>query len=92
MVIKLNKSILYLGYDWLVRANLKIDWMMLLIARVILDEVLDEMPNYLTEFTDVFSDMRVKRLLPHQGVGPLHRTYLRQSTERESLPHELKRN
>ena len=62
MVTKLDKLILYLGYDWLVRANLKINWKMLHITRVTLDETL----NYLKEFEDIFSDTRVKRLPPHQ--------------------------
>ena len=61
MVTKLDKSILYPGYDWLIRANLKIDWRMLHVARVTLDET----PNYLKEFADVFSNTRVERLLPH---------------------------
>ena len=61
MVTKLNKLILYLGYDWLIGANPKINWRMLLIARIILDET----PNYLKELTDIFSDTRVKRLPPH---------------------------
>ena len=60
--MKLDKSILYLEYDWLIGANLKIDWRMLHIARVTLDEA----PDYLKEFTDVFSNTRVKRLPPHQ--------------------------
>ena len=62
MVTKLDKSILYLGYDWLVGANPKIDWRMLHVARVTMDQTLD----YLNEFADMFSDTRVKRLPPHQ--------------------------
>ena len=59
--MKLDKSILYLGYDWLVRANPKIDWRMSRVARVMMDQTLD----YLQEFADIFSDTRVERLPPH---------------------------
>ena len=62
MVTKLDKSILYLGYDWLFGANPKIDWRMLLIARIVPNETL----NYLEEFADIFSDTRVKSLPLHQ--------------------------
>jgi len=61
LVMKLDKSILYLGYDWLVRANPKIDWRMSRVARVMMDQTLD----YLQEFADIFSDTRVERLPPH---------------------------
>src|SRR3984893_231789 len=62
LVTKLDKSILYLGYDWLVGANPKIDWRMLHVVRITMDQTLD----YLWEFEDVFSDTRVERLPPHR--------------------------
>src|SRR3984893_14371756 len=62
LVTKLDKSILYLGYDWLVRANPKIDWRTSRVARITTDQT----PNYLREFEDVFSDTGVKRLPPHR--------------------------
>src|ERR1700726_1284281 len=64
LVMKLDKSILYLGYDWLVGANPKIDWRTSHVARITTDGT----PNYLREFEDVFSDTRVERL-------PLHRVW-----------------
>ena len=60
--MKLDKSILYLGYDWLVGANLKINWRMSCVVRITMDQT----PDYLWEFEDVFSDTRVERLPPHQ--------------------------
>ena len=62
LVTKLDKSILYLGYDWLVRANPKIDWRTLRVVRITTDGT----PDYLREFEDVFSDTRVERLPLHQ--------------------------
>src|SRR3984893_4964465 len=62
LVTKLDKSILYLGYDWLVGANLKIDWRTSRVVRIMTDRT----PDYLREFEDIFSDTRVERLLPHQ--------------------------
>src|SRR3984893_18102781 len=62
LVMKLDKSILYLGYDWLVGANPKIDWRMSRVARIMTDGT----PDYLQEFEDVFSDTRVERLPPHR--------------------------
>src|ERR1700726_3513754 len=61
LVMKLDKSILYLGYDWLVGANPNIDWRTLCVARVTMEQT----PDYLTEFADIFSDTRVRRLPPH---------------------------
>src|ERR1700731_448334 len=62
LVTKLDKSILYLGYDWLVGANPKIDWRTSRVARITTDQT----PDHLREFEDVFSDTRVERLPPHQ--------------------------
>ena len=61
MVTKLDKSILYPGYDWLVGANPRIDWRMSRVARITTDQT----PNYLQEFEDIFSDTKVKRLPLH---------------------------
>ena len=61
MVTRLDKSILYLGYDWLVGANPKIDWRMSCIARITMDQT----HNCLTEKVDQRTS-QIGRIAPDQ--------------------------
>src|ERR1700726_369368 len=61
LVTRLDKSILYLGYDWLVGANPKIDWRMSCIARITMDQTHD----CLTEKVDRRTS-QIGRIAPDQ--------------------------